>query len=143
MPMFFVTFMVLIFWIVTSLTIQIVCGPFRWRNIGLRLASCCRVLERLLAISIRWIRKVQAKPGAVIVRSGERILPRSNANYMVNFLQTLTVAAEVIVGLRPKQSGFGKGGILPQSLIAILERLLELALIQEYSGSKRSRQGKK
>lgn len=62
---------------------------------------------------------------------------------MVNFLQTLTVAAEVIVGLRPKQGGFGKGGILPQSLIAILERLLELALIQEILWLERSRQGKK
>jgi hypothetical protein len=36
MPMFLVTFMALLFWIATWLTIQIECEPFRRRNTGLR-----------------------------------------------------------------------------------------------------------
>jgi hypothetical protein len=36
MPMFLVTFMALLFWIATWLTIQIVCDPFRRGNTDLR-----------------------------------------------------------------------------------------------------------
>ena len=53
---------------------------------------------------------------------------------MVDFLQALAVATEVIVCPGPKQGGFGKRGILAQYLIAILDRLLLLALIQKYFG---------
>ena len=53
---------------------------------------------------------------------------------MVDFLQALAVAAEVIVCPSPKQGGFGKGSILPQRLISVLDRFLVLALIQKYFG---------
>src|SRR6266446_1281497 len=45
MPMFLVTFMALLFWIATWLTIQIVCEPFRPWNTGLRFVRQADILS--------------------------------------------------------------------------------------------------
>src|SRR6478672_2291490 len=58
MPMFLVTFMALLFWIATWLTIQIVCEPFRRGNTGLRPARQADILSAFRlngsGVQLRW-----------------------------------------------------------------------------------------